>query len=132
MMSIQCELRAHLPPTTLLGAPSFFFFFNDTATTEIYTLSLHDALPIFFFDQHRGGESGNNAADSPPWAIRYNPANPSTFGATNLAPFHDVFLGRPDIFPVIDLKNAGSTLAPFPTPIVLETYADTYQTPRTY
>src|SRR5436309_7679789 len=26
---------------------STFFFFNDTATTEIYTLSLHDALPIF-------------------------------------------------------------------------------------
>src|SRR5256885_6607615 len=31
----------------LLRPPiSFFFFFNDTATTEIYTLSLHDALPI--------------------------------------------------------------------------------------
>src|SRR5258707_10984490 len=29
-------------PSVLL----FFFFFNDTATTEIYTLSLHDALPI--------------------------------------------------------------------------------------
>src|SRR5260221_2775497 len=27
----------------------FFFFFNDTATTEIYTLSLHDALPIYEF-----------------------------------------------------------------------------------
>src|SRR5256885_4667231 len=27
-------------------ASPFFFFFNDTATTEIYTLSLHDALPI--------------------------------------------------------------------------------------
>src|SRR3712207_9131899 len=27
-----------------------FFFFNDTATTEIYTLSLHDALPIFVVD----------------------------------------------------------------------------------
>src|SRR2546430_7489776 len=27
--------------------PVFFFFFNDTATTEIYTLSLHDALPIY-------------------------------------------------------------------------------------
>src|SRR2546429_3772123 len=27
----------------------FFFFFNDTATTEIYTLSLHDALPISRF-----------------------------------------------------------------------------------
>src|SRR6267143_7330312 len=30
----------------LLPLCSFFFFFNDTATTEIYTLSLHDALPI--------------------------------------------------------------------------------------
>src|SRR2546427_8320562 len=30
------------------GATAFlFFFFNDTATTEIYTLSLHDALPIY-------------------------------------------------------------------------------------
>src|SRR5260370_4108738 len=29
------------------------FFFNDTPTTEIYTLSLHDALPIFIF-QHGG------------------------------------------------------------------------------
>src|SRR6185312_9477184 len=32
-----------------LRSRHFFFFFNDTATTEIYTLSLHDALPI-----HRG------------------------------------------------------------------------------
>src|SRR5438067_13115271 len=31
----------------LLFLALFFFFFNDTATTEIYTLSLHDALPIF-------------------------------------------------------------------------------------
>src|SRR2546422_3718176 len=30
----------------VLSPLSFFFFFNDTATTEIYTLSLHDALPI--------------------------------------------------------------------------------------
>src|SRR6266540_2538505 len=30
-----------------LAFVSSFFFFNDTATTEIYTLSLHDALPIF-------------------------------------------------------------------------------------
>src|SRR5258708_38796673 len=34
-------LRITIPPI------SIFFFFNDTATTEIYTLSLHDALPIF-------------------------------------------------------------------------------------
>src|SRR2546425_13361715 len=32
--------------TIPLLLPSSFFFFNDTATTEIYTLSLHDALPI--------------------------------------------------------------------------------------
>src|SRR6202021_4173751 len=32
-------------PATL-SVSFFFFFFNDTATTEIYTLSLHDALPI--------------------------------------------------------------------------------------
>src|SRR2546427_4875423 len=31
---------------SLVSFFSFFFFFNDTATTEIYTLSLHDALPI--------------------------------------------------------------------------------------
>src|SRR5256886_8735438 len=32
--------------TTVHSSFFFFFFFNDTATTEIYTLSLHDALPI--------------------------------------------------------------------------------------
>src|SRR5262245_65223904 len=35
----------HLRP--LLSLPSSMFFFNDTATTDIYTLSLHDALPIW-------------------------------------------------------------------------------------
>src|SRR5256885_6184221 len=39
----------------------FFFFFNDTATTEIYTLSLHDALPIW--PRHRAGHGrGRRAA----------------------------------------------------------------------
>src|SRR6478735_12361633 len=33
----------------LLVRSLYFFFFNDTATTEIYTLSLHDALPIPWF-----------------------------------------------------------------------------------
>src|SRR5260221_10951611 len=40
----------------IIIASSFFFFFNDTATTEIYTLSLHDALPICRFgvvEHHR-------------------------------------------------------------------------------
>src|SRR3712207_9367356 len=35
---------------------SSFFFFNDTATTEIYTLSLHDALPICLALWHEAGE----------------------------------------------------------------------------
>src|SRR2546425_11553937 len=34
----------------------FFFFFNDTATTEIYTLSLHDALPISAPPRAHGGD----------------------------------------------------------------------------
>src|SRR6266487_6651169 len=34
----------------------FFFFFNDTATTEIYTLSLHDALPIRLAAGNRNGD----------------------------------------------------------------------------
>src|SRR3712207_4085451 len=37
----------------------FFFFFNDTATTEIYTLSLHDALPILSFTT---GDVGHTSA----------------------------------------------------------------------
>src|SRR2546422_9743448 len=34
-----------------------FFFFNDTATTEIYTLSLHDALPIYQSRPARGNQA---------------------------------------------------------------------------
>src|SRR5439155_20748148 len=40
-------LLPHIPFLSHLIFFSFFFFFNDTATTEIYTLSLHDALPIW-------------------------------------------------------------------------------------
>src|SRR2546430_6056168 len=38
-----------------MDSKNIFFFFNDTATTEIYTLSLHDALPIFGRNQHFAG-----------------------------------------------------------------------------
>src|SRR4051794_41443359 len=37
----------------------FFFFFNDTATTEIYTLSLHDALPIFNAWERAGADASS-------------------------------------------------------------------------
>src|SRR5215813_14812193 len=38
----------------------FFFFFNDTATTEIYTLSLHDALPISVAENRRRDRVGGD------------------------------------------------------------------------
>src|SRR6266581_6716874 len=47
LLFYQLSLRFHL---YLL----LFFFFNDTATTEIYTLSLHDALPICLHAKGRG------------------------------------------------------------------------------
>src|SRR5579863_4714166 len=42
-----CSDHYHLIAAMHGDVLRFFFFFNDTATTEIYTLSLHDALPIF-------------------------------------------------------------------------------------
>src|SRR5260370_225693 len=50
-LNLVCRLLLEKKKKHLTALPSFFFFFNDTATTEIYTLSLHDALPIL---QHRG------------------------------------------------------------------------------
>src|SRR3989442_3346972 len=44
-----------LSRTATRVSPSFFFF-NDTATTEIYTLSLHDALPIYARDPQPAGD----------------------------------------------------------------------------
>src|SRR5687767_16027751 len=41
-----CSRFGSRPPSSARHSTSCFFFFNDTATTEIYTLSLHDALPI--------------------------------------------------------------------------------------
>src|SRR2546430_17010807 len=42
--SMSCQCLFYILPSLLCSS---FFFFNDTATTEIYTLSLHDALPIY-------------------------------------------------------------------------------------
>src|SRR5882724_4075643 len=46
--SILCDVQPSVRQIAAVGARDrlLFFFFNDTATTEIYTLSLHDALPI--------------------------------------------------------------------------------------
>src|SRR5262249_61827865 len=57
-----------LPPHSTLPilrsfplSSSSFFFFNDTPTTEIYTLSLHDALPIFGLAGAQGRGCGRRA-----------------------------------------------------------------------
>src|SRR5256886_12719150 len=47
----------------------FFFFFNDTATTEIYTLSLHDALPILVRVTYGGYWKGGSIYHSQPGAV---------------------------------------------------------------
>src|SRR2546423_1964857 len=44
-----------------------FFFFNDTATTEIYTLSLHDALPISMARRQAASPSGERSHGKPVW-----------------------------------------------------------------
>src|ERR1039457_6189302 len=50
------QRRQHPYPQRLAASPMylFIFFFNDTATTEIYTLSLHDALPICWLREKWG------------------------------------------------------------------------------
>src|SRR2546425_5834512 len=62
-------LASTLLSATLLGRRlfTFVFFFNDTATTEIYTLSLHDALPISrrTARSRRTRRCGNRALASP-------------------------------------------------------------------
>src|SRR5260370_26093263 len=46
---------------------SVFFFFNDTATTEIYTLSLHDALPIYLVREFSLGRH-DGLSGAPMWS----------------------------------------------------------------
>src|SRR5256886_17165110 len=58
---------------------SFFFFFNDTATTEIYTLSLHDALPIWLSD---APTRVNNRSTTPITARRAGTKQPTCASST--------------------------------------------------
>src|SRR5260370_955061 len=45
-LHVRMNYPCYIFQRSVLPMSCFFFFFNDTATTEIYTLSLHDALPI--------------------------------------------------------------------------------------
>src|SRR3712207_8399854 len=53
----------------------FIFFFNDTATTEIYTLSLHDALPIYT-DLFSDWRKQLPRSTSPPFAAKWDTGKP--------------------------------------------------------
>src|SRR2546427_13046954 len=64
----------------------FFFFFNDTATTEIYTLSLHDALPISTAKRACSRESDDGLEVIPPERQRH--AAGTAAAAHQLAPVH--------------------------------------------
>src|SRR2546427_12551550 len=66
-MLLSCALILHH-----LSITSFFFFFNDTATTEIYTLSLHDALPIYLAKRRRSGMCHNKDRKLCRGAARHN------------------------------------------------------------
>src|SRR2546430_12940652 len=59
----------------------FFFFFNDTATTEIYTLSLHDALPIYGrMVLHLRGETTFMGEEEPLVVVDGIPLGPNASG----------------------------------------------------
>src|SRR2546426_9810485 len=69
---------------TVLQVFFSFFFFNDTATTEIYTLSLHDALPISGESVGRHGGGGQHPPAGVP--ARYGPAHRSLRPTRHCAP----------------------------------------------
>ena len=77
-----------------------------------------------FYDQHRDGESGNGGVNAAPWSIRLAVTRPS-------GPFSDPYRGRND-FDLIKDSTIGTTAAPFPTPVLIETLDSTYKTPLTY
>src|SRR5256885_17111259 len=78
MIKQQCQVYRPLVYRLILLSPHvciyFFFFFNDTATTEIYTLSLHDALPIsseaLEHDELRGNPRVRTAVAHPGGGVR--------------------------------------------------------------
>jgi len=77
-----------------------------------------------FYDQRRDGESGNGAVNAPPFSLRLNVTRPQ-------GPFSDPYRGRSD-FDLIKDEVVGTPQAPFPTPILISTYADEYKVPVTY
>lgn len=83
-----------------------------------------------FYDQHRDGESGNDAVNAAPWNLRLAVTSPSSNDLSN-SPFHDPYLGRSD-FNLITDGTIGTKNAIFPKPVLISTLDSTYKTPVTY
>src|SRR2546428_9926375 len=98
---------------------SFFFFFNDTATTEIYTLSLHDALPISV----RCVSRGRGSWSSGPSTTVSSSATPSVPDrkSTRLNSSHDQIS-----YAVFCLKKKNWTFPPHPHTPALTTRTAPY------
>src|SRR6266853_1123633 len=84
-------MRALWQEEYVLTLHYFHFFFNDTATTEIYTLSLHDALPIVGSST---AEPSASIDSRPPPMPRSTPRLPSTTGAGS-APLYPAATDEP-------------------------------------
>src|SRR2546422_9166453 len=73
----------------------FFFFFNDTATTEIYTLSLHDALPISL--RLAAGARGTTYLELRLNVLEFLDATPDTLTTDDLTEFVQPRIARWDV-----------------------------------
>src|SRR3989442_7988093 len=95
----------------------FFFFFNDTATTEIYTLSLHDALPIWASSTSRA-PSPLRAALPAPISLPNGDRKSTRLNSSHVRISYAVFclkkkkktkrsehLSSPESFTIVDIKR---------------------------
>jgi carboxypeptidase family protein len=83
-----------------------------------------------FYDTHLQGDFNNGGVNAPPWSIRVNVTEPP-------GPFSDPYLGRTD-FAALEHKYEdtnkiiGSRVAPFPRPVLVESFDEKFDTPLTY
>src|SRR5471030_777080 len=101
-----------MPPAhSMNGSRSTLFFFNDTATTEIYTLSLHDALPIVFIEcglaqgcKLTPQQLEQHIGERTRWLILNGPGNPSgaVYSAGELQALAEVLRRHPQVLILLD------------------------------
>src|SRR5947208_15523671 len=74
----------------ILCSSVYFFFFNDTATTEIYTLSLHDALPICGERSAEDHDRGVRVQEHPQIAAHHDERDQQDRKSTRLNSSHQI------------------------------------------